>query len=82
VTSKRILFSGKRFFSGNEFSGKERILILETELFGFIEKTLTSETGNRTRIFRVTGGNTDHYTISDRKRRANRSFLASSGTMF
>jgi hypothetical protein len=30
----------------------------------------------------VTGGNTDHYTISDRKRRANRSFLASSGTMF
>jgi hypothetical protein len=24
-----------------------------------------SETGNRTRVFRVTGGNTSHYTISD-----------------
>ena len=24
-----------------------------------------SETGNRTRVFRVTGGNTNHYTISD-----------------
>ena len=25
----------------------------------------SSETRNRTRVFRVTGGNTDHYTISD-----------------
>ncbi len=30
-----------------------------------IKKKNYSPTGNRTRVFRVTGGDTDHYTIED-----------------